>query len=79
MNTPLHSHASRPTLTNMRGIYRHHGDGQFYMCFYALALSFIAPYGDHWWRTSWLLKGYEGLPMEINLESWEVGQLMGGN
>ena len=78
--TPLRAHACRPALTKMQGIYRHHGpEHQFFVCFYNVVLSFLSPMGEHSWRSSWTLKGAEGSDTEVNLESWEVGQMNGGN
>lgn len=69
------TNATRPKLTDMRGIFRHYGDRQYFMCFYRVALTFLSK--DY--QSSWLLHGHEGSDTEINLESWEVGQMLGGN
>lgn len=72
---PVMTTNSRPHRTSMRGIFRHHGDKQYFMCFYRIVMTFF----NEDYQSSWLLIGHEGSDTEINLESWEVGQMLGGN
>lgn len=63
--------------TNVHGIYKHSGDRQWFVTNYTQVLvSRVADYCSSWFLGGIML-GAE--PARINLESWEVGQLMGGN
>lgn len=75
MPTISPSNATRPKITDMRGIFKHSGDRQYFMCFYTVVLTFLS---DNY-QSSWVLRGYRGEFTEINLEPWEIGQMLGGN
>lgn len=63
--------------TNVHGIYKHSGDRQWFITNYTQVL--VAADADY--CSSWFLGGVTlgAEPARIGLESWEVGQLMGGN
>ena len=65
--------------TNIRGIYHHSGSPKFFVTNYTEALICDSEAGDY--RASFLVGGLalNADPMEVKLESWEVGQMNGGN
>jgi len=66
---------ARPVRVNIPGIFRHSGDTQFFLCVYVSAIKYVMP-NHQWW---WLFTEAGDCIREVNLESWEVGQMLGGN
>jgi len=65
--------------TNIRGIFHECGLRSFFVTNYRESITCDSESGDY--RSSWLIGGLalNADPMEVKLESWEVGQLCGGN